>query len=135
MQLIVEPARGAAVDQYCAASLQVVHRALAEAECRQDLPTDYLDVTHGFLATFKRWLKGKLLGNFKRGYIDILSRQQSAFNRQTLTALQELAEYCRLLDRTLAETSRRLTALEARLAPTEERQHMGEPGDEVVTCE
>jgi glycosyltransferase involved in cell wall biosynthesis len=102
-QLQVELAKGATEDMYCAASLQAVHRALAEAECKQELPTGYLDVTRGFLAKFKRWLKGKLVGNFKQAYVDVLSRQQSAFNHQSLTALQELAECCGLLDQALVE--------------------------------
>jgi glycosyltransferase involved in cell wall biosynthesis len=97
-QLLVEPAKDAAEDRYSASSLRMVHRALAEAECKQELPTDYLDVTHGLLAKFKRWLKGKLLGNFKHAYVDVLSRQQSAFNRQILRALQEVAECCTLIE-------------------------------------
>lgn len=101
-QLMVEPANGSAENPGCAESLQAVHRALAEAEGKQELPTDYLDVTDGFLAKLKRWLKNKLLGNFKHAYVDILSRQQSAFNQQTLIALQELAECCALLNHALA---------------------------------
>ena len=93
-RLIVEPAAA----QCSAASLQLVQRALARAEGAQQLPVDYLDVTGGPLAKCKRWIKQKLLGNFKNAYVDVLSRQQSAFNRQTLTALQELAECCTLLN-------------------------------------
>src|SRR5439155_10343360 len=36
---------------------------------------------------------------------DVLSRQQSAFNRQTVTALQELAECCAVLDHALATSN------------------------------
>jgi len=101
LRLIVEQAAPATADRCCAASLQVAHQALAEAEGKQCLPVDYLDVTQGFLAKGKHWLKRKLLGNFKHAYVDVLSRQQSAFNRQTVSALQELAECCALLDHAL----------------------------------
>jgi hypothetical protein len=101
-RLIVESAATRYTDRSCAASLQTVQRALAEAENKQDLPADYLDVTQGYLAKWKRWIKHKLLGNFKHAYVDVLSRQQTAFNHQTVTALQELAECCALLDPTLA---------------------------------
>ena len=40
----------------------------------------------------KRWVKQKLLHNFKTAYVDVLSRQQSAFNRQVLAALAELGD-------------------------------------------
>jgi hypothetical protein len=162
LQLTVETANGASENQYCAASLRAVHSALAEAERKQELPTDYLDVTHGILGRFKRWLKGKLLGNFKHAYVDILSRRQSAFNRQTLGALQELAECCTLLDRAVAardreetteykagktaelvsmmhhvldelkESRRQVADLEARLSRLEEWWREGERGGEVV---
>jgi hypothetical protein len=99
--LIVEDAPVGTADRCCTASLCVVQRALLEAHAKQALPVDYLDVTQGFLAKWKRWIKRKLLGNFKHAYVDVLSRQQSAFNRQTLTALQELAECCAVLDHAL----------------------------------
>jgi hypothetical protein len=71
---------------------------LVKAAAKQSLPDDYTDVTEGFLASWKRRLKRKLLGNFKHAYVDVLARQQSAFNRYLLTALQEVAECCALLD-------------------------------------
>jgi glycosyltransferase involved in cell wall biosynthesis len=148
-QLIVEPAPAGVENRYFASSLQAIHRALAEAERRQQLPTHYLDVTGGLLAKFKRWIKGKLLGNFKQAYVDVVSRQQSAFNRQTLAALQELAECCMWFDQALgerdtgetsqkadlaslvrhlsddlAEARRRLVALETRLNHLEERREV-----------
>src|SRR5207244_2785670 len=43
-------------------------------------------------------IKRKLLGNFKHAYVDVLSRQQSAFNTQLLSAVRELAECCATLD-------------------------------------
>jgi O-antigen biosynthesis protein len=82
----------------CVAGLQAAHKALAEAARRQQLPDDYLDVTEGLLAGWKRRLKRKLLGNFKHAYVDVLSRQQTRFNRLLLTALQELVEYLTVLN-------------------------------------
>ena len=40
----------------------------------------------------KRWIKRKLLHNFQTAYVDVLSRQQSAFNRHIINALAELAD-------------------------------------------
>src|SRR5207244_4288119 len=96
-RLIVEPGAAQLQDRGWAASLQFVQTALAEAERRQSLPSNYSDVSQGFLAKWKGLIKRKLLANFKHAYVDVLSRQQSAFNRQVLTALQELAESCALL--------------------------------------
>src|SRR5262249_54064259 len=62
------------------------------AERLHRLPDDYRDVTQGWLASWKRRAKEKLLNNFKRAYVDVLSQQQTAFNRQLLTAVEELAE-------------------------------------------
>jgi glycosyltransferase involved in cell wall biosynthesis len=76
----------------CTPALEAVHKAVIEAARRQQLPDDYLDVTEGFFAGWKRRIKRKLLGNFKHAYVDVLSRQQSRFNRQVVVALQELAE-------------------------------------------
>jgi len=101
-RLIVEQAGLSAGDPCCATSLQAVHQALRDAELHHCLPVEYLDVTQGFLARWKHWIKRKLLGNFKHAYVDVLSRQQSAFNRKTLSALQELAECCAVLDHALA---------------------------------
>jgi hypothetical protein len=40
----------------------------------------------------KSWVKQKLLHNFRAAYVDVLSRQQSRFNRRVVDALAELAE-------------------------------------------
>jgi glycosyltransferase involved in cell wall biosynthesis len=101
-RLLVEPKAVNSEDLSCAAWLQSVHSALIQAGHKQRLPIDYIDVTEGFLAKWKRWIKHKLLGNFKHAYVDVLSRQQSAFNSQTLIALQELVECCALLDHAVA---------------------------------
>lgn len=127
-RLIVNPAEKESGSGF-ATALQAAHRALAEAERTHHLPADYVDVTQGLLATCKRWIKAKLLGNFKQAYVDVLSRRQTAFNRQTLTALQELAESCASLDHTLqnladqlAEVRRRFAALETRINQLEARE-------------
>jgi hypothetical protein len=82
----------------CAPSLEAVHAFLAEAANKQSLPDDYADITEGRLAPLKRRIKRKLLGNFKHAYVDVLSRQQSAFNQHIMTAVAELAECCAMLD-------------------------------------
>jgi hypothetical protein len=66
--------------------------ALRAALAAHELPAGYADVSDGRLSRLKRWVKHKLLHNFKTGYVDVLSRQQSAFNRQVLTALAELGD-------------------------------------------
>jgi hypothetical protein len=85
-------------DDCCTLLLQTVHNALAEAHGLQRLPDDYTDITQGRWAVVKAWIKRKLLGNFKHAYVDVLSRQQSAFNERMLLALNELAECCATLD-------------------------------------
>jgi glycosyltransferase involved in cell wall biosynthesis len=82
----------------CAPSLEAVQAALAEAANKQSLPDDYADITEGRFAPLKRRIKRKLLGNFKNAYVDVLSRQQSAFNQHILAAMAELAECCAMLD-------------------------------------
>jgi glycosyltransferase involved in cell wall biosynthesis len=99
LRLTVEEA-GARDDRgFCAPVLAEVQKALAEARRRERLPESYTDISTGWLVSCKRWVKHKLLNNFKRGYVDVLSRQQSGFNRQVVTALQELVECCELLSR------------------------------------
>jgi glycosyltransferase involved in cell wall biosynthesis len=82
----------------CGPLLETALAALVEAERVRQLPADYTDVTEGLLASWKRRIKQKLLNNFKHAYVDVLSRQQSAFNRSVLAALHELAECCATLD-------------------------------------
>jgi hypothetical protein len=69
--------------------LEPALRAAAEA---QQLPDGYADVSEGRFARWKKWVKQKLLHNFQRAYVDVLSRQQSAFNRQVVNALTELGD-------------------------------------------
>jgi glycosyltransferase involved in cell wall biosynthesis len=98
LDLLVGGPGDSTADRCCDAPLEAVHAALIEAEAKQSLPDDYCDVTQGLLASWKRSIKSKLLGNFKHAYVDVLSRQQSAFNQHVVTVLQELAECCALLD-------------------------------------
>jgi glycosyltransferase involved in cell wall biosynthesis len=71
------------------ANLEPVLRAASAA---QELPAGYADVSEGRFARLKRWAKYKLLHNFQTAYVDVLSRQQSAFNRQVLAVLAELGD-------------------------------------------
>src|SRR5262249_30664690 len=79
---------------------------LEETEQLQELPTGYIDVCEGRFADWKRTIKRKLLHQFQTSYVDVLSRQQSAFNRQVLALLHHLTE--------------RLVTLEQRLVQIEE---------------
>jgi Glycosyl transferases group 1 len=96
--------------------LNSAQRLLVEAHALKQLPDDYQDVTQGFLAKWKRAAKQKLLHQFRRAYLDVLSRQQSAFNEKMLVLLSQLVEGCgalnqavplpRLLRQTLREQRR-----------------------------
>jgi hypothetical protein len=111
----------------------------------QRLPDGYHDVSEGFLAGVKRQVKQRLLNNFKRAYVDVLARQQSAFNRQVLCALHEVVECCGVLEHAvqqhpispqpaprlhddlvkrllteLTDSQKRIASLEERLARLEE---------------
>lgn len=72
--------------------LSAVQKALAAAEAQSRLPLEYADVTSGWFAGLKRWLKQKLLHNFRKAYMEPLVRQQTQVNRHLLTALAHLAE-------------------------------------------
>jgi Arc/MetJ-type ribon-helix-helix transcriptional regulator len=111
-----------AVAGSCGPLLQAAGAALAEADRRQELPDDYVDVTEGRLSGIKRQIKQKLLGNFKHAYVDVLSRRQSAFNRAMLEAVQEALECCALLDHAVsASTPRGLERLTETWSLTIER--------------
>jgi hypothetical protein len=102
MQLEVTDARRSG-QPVCTDLLDNVQQDLDAARHSQTLPDDYLDVTQGMLARLKRRIKQKLLHNFKTAYVDVLSRRQSAFNRQMLRAVTELAECCTLLDQAVQQ--------------------------------
>jgi hypothetical protein len=107
----VVTARGTAAG-CCGPALETAQAALVEAGRLQRLPDDYTDVTEGVFAGLKRRLKRKLLGNFKHAYVDVLSRQQSAFNRELLAAVRELAECCATLDHAVQVLLERLAERE-----------------------
>jgi glycosyltransferase involved in cell wall biosynthesis len=98
--LIVEEGCVESADSCCGPLLESAQAALVEASRRQRLPDDYRDVTEGVFAAWKRRIKRKLLGNFKHAYVDVLSRQQSAFNQFIIAAIHELSECCATLDHT-----------------------------------
>lgn len=114
-----------------AAPAEDIEAALIAAERVCRLPDDYSDITQGWLAAWKHRFKQKLLNNFKRAYIDVLSRQQSAFNRQVLTALHGLSETCASLHQAveqkhaapnaLDELAKRLLDMQKAMAAQEER--------------
>jgi hypothetical protein len=99
-------------------------RILAEAHAMKALPLDYADVTQGFMARWKRLLKQKLLNNFRRAYVDVLSRQQSAFNERILTAVAQVTDCCAALDHGLVQTRapREAAQLTARLRKARRRE-------------
>ncbi|MFL5327966.1 MAG: glycosyltransferase [Gemmataceae bacterium] len=90
------------------------------------LPDDYVDVSEGRLARWKRWIKSKLLHNFKVSYVDVVTRQQTRFNRRLLEIIEELearpddsllrAELAESR-RTCEELGRRVARLEATVTP------------------
>src|SRR5262249_55414221 len=94
--------------------LEEIRKCLVEAQPLQQLPDDYIDITQGLLAKWKRWIKRKLLGNFKHAYVDVLSRQQSRFNQKLLTALTELADYCATLEHAAKTREQRSEAIHHR---------------------
>lgn len=92
--------------------LDLARAALAEAERLKRLPDDFVDVTIGRFASWKRWLKQKMLGNFKRAYVDVISRQQSQVNQRLVTTVQQLAECCATLDHAMRGLQERLAKME-----------------------
>lgn len=69
-----------------------LRQQLAELHRLRTLPDDYVDVTHGPLAWWKRRIKQKLLHNFRTAYVDVLAQQQSRFNSVLVEILSELIE-------------------------------------------
>jgi glycosyltransferase involved in cell wall biosynthesis len=90
---------------------------LAEANELKTLPNDYADVTQGLFAAWKRLIKRKLLHNFRREYVDVLARQQSAFNDRIVTAICQLAEGLAAVEQSRAacEPPSQLARLQSRL--------------------
>jgi glycosyltransferase involved in cell wall biosynthesis len=132
LHLVVE--ENAPAQRCCAPLLETLQAALVEAQRLQRLPDTYTDVSQGLFASWKRWIKRKLVGNFQHAYVDVLSRQQSQVNQRLVAAVNELAECCALLEalpdragRDPASSSepvglpQRVAFLEARLAELEQR--------------
>jgi glycosyltransferase involved in cell wall biosynthesis len=97
LQLTVNPA-GAGLPSLRGGIAQRVQSALARVEQYRQLPTDYTDISTGWLGRWKKWLKQKLLNNFKVQYVDVLSRQQASVNEHLLQAVEQLSECCATLD-------------------------------------
>lgn len=114
--ILHNPARERRQPQAVLRRHEVLARALNEANLCRQLPDGYVDVSTGWFAGPKRWLKRKLLGNFQRAYVDVLARRQTAFNQHLLLAVRELAE-------TVTDLERRLAASESarELEPTRSR--------------
>ena len=85
------------------ADWQAARAALARAHAQRHLPDDYVDVSDGRFASLKRWVKRKLLNNFRRGYVDVLSRQQSSVNEELINCVCVLLEQMDLLRQQVAE--------------------------------
>lgn len=121
----------AAQATFLAPLLESVRRSLAEARTSAGLPDDYLDVTEGWFARAKRWLKKKLLGNFKTAYVDVLSRQQTQVNRRLVEAVQHLAEACTAMEHALgrlqAESKNREDGAAPHAAPHGGSDAAGQP--------
>lgn len=117
-------------------SLAEIGAQLAAVESLAELPASYVDISEGLLARWKQAVKRKLLHQFQVGYVDLLSRQQTAFNQQMLAVVQELMERfamlspatdpstemlraVRRLNRRVVRMSRRMDELEQRLKALE----------------
>jgi hypothetical protein len=123
--LNVEPADAEQSGSCASVFLDTVQATLPKTHELQQLPNDYIDVTEGRLAPLKRFVKRKLLHNFKHAYVDVMARQQSQVNGQVVLMIQQLAECCAMLDHAVAGLHRRLDALEAKLEDSDERAACG----------
>ena len=115
LALSVETRDVAGAGPTATALLVAVHDALPEMHRLHRLPDDYVDVTTGRFQTLKHALKQKILNNFKRAYVDVLSRQQTEMNYNVLAAIGQLTESCALLDATLRTMQHRVDQIEVRL--------------------
>lgn len=79
-------------EQPLAPLLQSVRQILAQAHRLERLPEDYVDVTEGKFSAAKRLIKRKLLNNFRRAYVDVAFRQQSALNQKLISVMNLLLE-------------------------------------------
>jgi glycosyltransferase involved in cell wall biosynthesis len=120
---------------WSAAFVDSARAALAEAHRLQVLPDDYVDVTQGRLARLKRWIKRKLLNNFKLAYVDVLSRRQTQVNQKLVTAVQEMVEWCGMLDHAVRTLQERIARLEADSRAPQVRTRAAPQGDPTGTRE
>lgn len=97
--------------------LEMAQQALAEAHAQQKLPDDYVDVTEGWFRRVKRWLKQKVLSNFRRAYVDVLSRQQSQVNENLVQAVLQLTQHCATLEHAVQTMQHRIDELQAKDEP------------------
>ena len=72
--------------------VHTARQALTDARRLQNLPDDYVDVTEGKLAGLKHKVKRKLLNNFRKAYVDVAFRQQSALNRKMIAVMSLLLD-------------------------------------------
>jgi len=132
VSLVVEKHMAAGENTWCAPFLESARATLAEAHRLQRLPDDYVDVTQGWLARAKRWIKRKLLNNFKLAYVDVVSRQQSQVNQKLVATVQELVEWCGTLDHAVRVLQERVAQLEA--ADGRRESEAGGPTSESAAC-
>lgn len=94
--------------------VQSARSALSQAKRMETLPEDYVDVSEGKLANLKRSLKRKLLNNFRRAYVDVAFRQQSALNEKLIAVMSLILETVSTQDIThsVADLERRLHRVE-----------------------
>lgn len=97
--------------------LQSARSALAQAKRLEQLPEEYLDVCEGKLAGIKRMLKRKLLNNFRKAYVDVAFRQQSALNERLIGVMSLFLETLSAQDNgaTVAQMQRKLERLHVEL--------------------
>ncbi len=110
---------GTEIESSSTPSWERIQEHLGEIDSLRKLPEDYVDVTEGWLAEWKRRIKQKLLNNFKRAYVDVVSRQQSRVNQQVLAALQEVSRCCATLEHAVQQLQSRVDDLEGSLQQSE----------------
>ncbi len=72
--------------------IDLARQSLVLAHEQAKLPDEYVDITEGSFAPLKKWVKRKILHNFRKAYVDVISRQQSRFNEQVMKVLQQLMD-------------------------------------------
>jgi glycosyltransferase involved in cell wall biosynthesis len=97
--------------------IQAVRQIILTAKKMEQLPETYQDVTEGRFAKWKKWLKGKLLNNFRKAYVDVAFRQQSALNQKLITAISLILDTIKVQSaaKSSAHLMQRLDRLERKL--------------------